>query len=92
MVTPTSDSELRSIATKRLKARSDFYHYLLVWLGVSILVTAIWAISGMGYFWPAWVIGGMGIAALFQAIGVFGPRGVITESAIDAEVERLKRG
>jgi len=92
MVTPTSDDELRSIATKRLKARSDFYHYLLIWLGVSILVTAIWAISGMGYFWPAWVIGGMGIAALFQAIGVFGPRGVITESAIDAEVERLKKG
>lgn len=92
MVTPTSDDELRSIATKRLKARSDFYHYLLIWLGVSILVTAIWAISGMGYFWPAWVIGGMGIAALFQAIGVFGPRGVIAESAIDAEVERLKKG
>lgn len=92
MVTPTSDDELRSIAAKRLKARSDFYHYLLVWLGVSILVTAIWAISGMGYFWPAWVIGGMGIAALFQAIGVFGPRGVITESAIDAEVQRLKKG
>ena len=92
MVTPTSDDELRSIATKRLKARSDFYHYLLIWLGVSILVTAIWAISGAGYFWPAWVIGGMGIAALFQAIGVFGPRGVITESAIDAEVEKLERG
>ncbi len=92
MVTPTSDDELRSIATKRLKARSDFYHYLLIWLGVSILVTAIWALSGMGYFWPGWVIGGMGIAALFQAIGVFGPRGVITESAIDAEVQKLKKG
>lgn len=91
MSTP-NDDELRSIAAKRLKARADFYSYLLVWLGVSILLTVIWAASGMGYFWPGWAIGGMGVAALFQAIGVFGPRGVITESAIDAEVERLKKG
>jgi hypothetical protein len=86
-----NEEELRSIAHKRIKARNDFYSYLLIWLGVSVLVTGIWALSGMGYFWPGWVIGGMGIAALFQAIGVFGPRGVITDSAIDAEVERLKK-
>jgi hypothetical protein len=87
-----NDDELRSIATKRLKARSDFYNYLLVWLGVTVIVTLVWALSGMGYFWPGWVIGGMGVAAIFQAIGVFGKNGVITESAIDAEVERLKKG
>ena len=85
-----NDDELRTIATKRLKAKNDFYNYLFVWLGVSILVTGVWALSGMGYFWPGWVIGGMGVAALFQAIGVFGTRGVITDSAIDREVERLK--
>jgi hypothetical protein len=87
-----NEEELRSIAHKRIKARNDFYSYLLIWLGVSVLVTGIWALSGMGYFWPGWVIGGMGVGALFQAIGVFGPRGVITEDAITAEVERLKKG
>lgn len=91
MVLPTDDADLRTIAAKRLKARSDFYTYLLIWLAVSVLLTVIWAVSGMGYFWPGWAIGGMGVAALFQAIGVFGPRGIISESAIDAEVERLKR-
>ena len=87
------NDELRALATKRLKAKSDFYHYLLVWLGVSILVTAIWALTNFGgYFWPGWVIGGMGVAAFFQAISVFGPtRGVISESAIDAEVQRIQR-
>jgi hypothetical protein len=87
-----SDDELRSIAAKRLKAKSNFYNYLWIWLAVSVIVTFVWAMSGMGYFWPGWVIGGMGIAAIFQAIDVFGRRGVITESAIDAEVERLKKG
>ncbi|MFM9876553.1 MAG: 2TM domain-containing protein [Rhodoglobus sp.] len=87
------DAELRALATKRIKARSDFYHYLWVWLGVSILLTVIWFLTTPGgYFWPAWAIGGMGIAAFFQAISVFGPGGVITDSRIDAEVERLKRG
>jgi hypothetical protein len=87
-----NDDELRSIATKRLKARSDFYTYLLVWLAVSLIVTFVWAMSGMGYFWPGWVIGGMGIAAVFQAIDVFGKHRVITDGAIDAEIERLKKG
>lgn len=87
-----NDDELRSIAAKRLKARADFYKYLLIWLAVSIIVTGVWAVSGMGYFWPIWAIGGMGIGALFQAIDVFGKHGVITDSAIDAEVERLKKG
>jgi hypothetical protein len=86
-----NNEELRELAKKRLKAKSDFYNYLLVWLGVSLLVTVIWFISNPGgYFWPAWVIGGMGIAAFFQAVAVYGPaRGIITEQAIDAEVNRI---
>ena len=35
--------------------------------------------------------GGMGIAAMFMAIDAFGPGTVITESAIDAEVQRMNR-
>ncbi|MDO7883337.1 2TM domain-containing protein [Antiquaquibacter soli] len=87
-----NDDELRSLAVKRLKARSDFYRYLLVWLAVSAIVTFVWWMTGAGYFWPGWVIGGMGIAALFQAIDVFGKHGVITDAAVDAEVEKLKKG
>ena len=88
------DAELRDLATKRLKARTDFYHYLLVWLAVSVLVTVIWALTNPGgYFWPAWVIGGMGIAALFQAIGVFGPiRGVYSDDKVTQEMNKLRGG
>ena len=57
------------------------------------MLTVIWFLTSPGgYFWPAWAIAGMGIAAVFQAIAVFGGAGVITDSKIDAEVERLKRG
>jgi hypothetical protein len=86
------DEELRALATKRLKAKSDFYNFLLVWLGVSVLLTVIWAVTNFGgYFWPGWAIGGMGVAAVFQAIAVFGPaRGLVTEDAITAEMNRLR--
>jgi hypothetical protein len=89
-----NNDELRELAKKRLKAKQDFYHFLLVWLGVSVLLTVIWFLTTPGgYFWPAWAIAGMGIAAAFQAIAVFGPgRGVISESAIDAEVARINKG
>ncbi|MGX5679841.1 2TM domain-containing protein [Schumannella luteola] len=86
-----NDEELRSLATKRLKARNDFYTYLLIWLAVSLVVTFVWFMTGSGYFWPGWVIGGMGIAALFQFIDLIGKHRTITESAIDAEVQRIKR-
>lgn len=88
------DTELRTLAIKRVKAKSDFYGYLLVWLGVSVIVTVIWALSDFGgYFWPGWVIAGMGIAAFFQGIGVFGPAArASTDAKIEAEMERLRRG
>jgi hypothetical protein len=85
--------ELRTLARKRLKAKQEFKNFLLIWLGVSLLLTVIWMVSGTGYFWPGWAIGGMGIAAFFIGIDAYGPgRGVITEEAVDAEVEKLTKG
>jgi hypothetical protein len=43
---------------KRATRRSD----LPVYLAVSLLLVAIWALTGMGYFWPAWPILGWGVS------------------------------
>jgi len=32
-------------------------------IAVSIMLIAIWALSGMGYFWPIWPIGAMALGA-----------------------------
>lgn len=68
--------------------------FLGIWLGVSLIVIAVWLLTDPGgYFWPIWPIGGMGIAAFFIGLDAFGPnRGVITEAAIDDEVSRITRG
>lgn len=34
------------------------------WMATSILLVAIWALTGAGYFWPAWPILGWGVFAL----------------------------
>ncbi|MDH6532675.1 hypothetical protein M2119_000912 [Aurantimicrobium minutum] len=88
-----NDEELRVIAKKRLKKQADFKRYLWTWLGVSALTSAIWLITSPGeYFWPIWVIFGMGVGALFSGIEAYGKTPtVITESDVDAEVERLKK-
>lgn len=83
--------DIRAAARKRLQAKAHFRNYLFVWLGVSLIVTTVWALTNWGgYFWPGWVIGGMGIAAFFQALGIYGPgQGYISEHAIDTEVQRM---
>jgi hypothetical protein len=33
-----------------------------VYAAVSLLLVAIWALTGMGYFWPVWPILGWGVS------------------------------
>ena len=96
MTDDTSTDDLRKLAKKRLKAKQDFKQFLGIWVGVSVLLVVIWAFTSyttgkLLYFWPAWPIGGMGVAAFFIGLDAYGPgqRG-ITESDIDAEVERIR--
>ncbi len=70
-----SDNEaLRRAAEKRLRDQSGFWKLLGVFVIVWIILIAVWAFSGGGYFWPMWAMFGMGIALLFTAWGAFGPR------------------
>jgi hypothetical protein len=90
----SEDQDLRDFARKRLKKQQEFKQYLGVWVGVSILVTGIWFLTSPdGFFWPIWVIFGMGVGALFTGIDAYGPgqKKLITEADVDAEVERLRR-
>ena len=47
----------------------------MVWFGtVSLMLIAVWALSGRQYFWPVWPILGFIIAIVWQAFAVWGPR------------------
>ena len=93
----TATDDIRKQAKRRLKAQHDFKQFLGIWLGVSLLLVGIWAATSLSYgsplyFWPIWPVVGMGAAAFFMGLDAYGPgqRG-ISESDIDAEVERMQR-
>jgi hypothetical protein len=88
----TSD-ELRLQARKRLEARANFWRQIGIFAAISIVMIGIWALSGMGYFWPMWPIFALVIATIFMAINAFGPgKGYISEDRVDEEVRRMTGG
>ena len=90
----TEKDPVREYAKKSLKKKADFKQYMFVYLAVTMIVLAVYYMTSPdAYFWPGWVIFGMGIGALFAGLDAYGKLGPkpITDADIDAEVERLKR-
>jgi uncharacterized membrane protein YecN with MAPEG domain len=84
------DDKRREAAIERLKAKRSFSQNLVSYVVVNAFLVFIWAITGAGYFWPAWVMGGWGIGLVLHAWTVFGQR-PITESEIQHEIQREER-
>lgn len=59
---------------------------MIVWL----ILIGVWALSGAGYFWPAWAIFGMCIALAFMFWDAYGPRKAVpSEDAIAQEMKKF---
>jgi hypothetical protein len=54
----TADLPAPPAPPRRRARRPDLAPYI----GVSVMLMAIWALTGMGYFWPIWPILGWGIS------------------------------
>lgn len=86
--TLTDDTaDARAAAVKRLSARRDFMGHVVAYLVVNAGVLAIWFVTGHGYFWPGWVLGGWGIGLALHAWDVYGRR-PISEDDIRREMTR----
>lgn len=77
----------REAAVKRLKAKRDFRVHIATYLVVNGFLVLIWALSGGGYFWPIWPMGGWGIGLALNAFVVFFQK-PISEDEIRAEMRR----
>ena len=85
-----STDDEREVARRRLQARRDFGSHLLAYAVVNMALVAVWAFTGAGYFWPAWVICLWGIGLVLHAWDVF-MRRPVTEADVDAELSRRHR-
>ncbi|KAA0235389.1 MAG: hypothetical protein JJLCMIEE_01752 [Acidimicrobiales bacterium] len=81
------EDDAREAAIKRLKAKRDFWTHVVTYLIVNAVLVGIWALSGAGYFWPIWAIGGWGVGLAFHAWSTFGEK-PITEERIQREMRK----
>jgi uncharacterized membrane protein len=84
-----NDDDARRQARERLESKRGFWNFLMVFVIVSAALIGIWALSGAGFFWPVFPIGGMAIGVALSAWGIFGEK-PITEADVDREVERRR--
>jgi hypothetical protein len=77
----------RTAAIERLKNRRAFGQHLVSYIVVNGLLIGIWAATGAGYFWPAWVLGIWGIGLVMHAWTAFLQK-PITEEDIQREIRR----
>ena len=79
----------REHAVVRLKKQRDFQGHLVAYLVVNTAVWVVWALTGAGYPWPAWLTGLWGIGLLMNAWDVY-LRRPITETDIEREIDRAR--
>lgn len=86
--TETNETELRELALKRLKAKREFGAHLVAYLTVNAMLVGIWYVTGVGFFWPIFIIMGWGIGIAFNAWDAFSaPPG---PDRVAEEMERLR--
>lgn len=88
-----SESDIREFAKKSIKKKRDAWQFLVVYVVVNSGLSIIWSMTGGGFFWPGWVMFGMGIGLVLAFVDAYAKsfRTQITESDIDAEIDRLKK-
>lgn len=83
-----TEEALRKEATTRVRKRRDFGAHVVVYVVVNAMLIGIWAMTGQGYFWPAWVLLGWGVGLILNFWDVY-VRKPVTETDIEREMRRM---
>jgi hypothetical protein len=79
----------RERALARLHKKRDFKSHLVTYVVVNAALWAVWAATGAGYAWPAWVTGGWAIGLILNFWDVY-MRAPISEAEVRREIDRLQ--
>lgn len=84
------EKELRALAARRVKDRSDFRWHLVTYVVINAMFWAIWAIAGSTGSppWPTWITLFWGIALAFH--WGYATRRSTSPLAIEAEMDRMR--
>jgi hypothetical protein len=76
-------------ARKRVTDRREFGTHVFVYLVVNAGLVGIWALTGAGYFWPAWVAVCWAIGVVLHGWDVFVKR-TVTDADVESELRRTQ--
>lgn len=82
-----NEEERRKAALERLKNKRAWWQNVVSYVVVNAFLVGVWALTGAGYFWPAWVMAGWGIGVVMHAWTAFGQK-PITEADVQEEMKR----
>ena len=85
----TSTNE-RERALAQIKKRRDFGAHVVTFVVINLAVWLLWASTGSGYPWPAWLTGFWAIGLVLNGWDVYF-RAPITEDEIRREIDRRRR-
>jgi hypothetical protein len=85
-VPPGADRE-RDLARRRVERKSKLRADLVAYVVINAFLVGIWAVSGLGYFWPGWVLAGWGVLLLLDAWDAY-VRRPVTEADVERELNR----
>jgi 2TM domain len=83
-------TEEREEARQRVQAKRDFGSHLVAYIVINAFLIGVWAITGAGYFWPAWILACWGAGLILHAWDVYWRRPV-TEADVNRELRRHRR-
>ena len=91
MANQMSEEELYERARKRVEEKKGFYTHLIAYIAVNILLIIIWAVTGAGFPWFVFPLGGWGIGLILHFLGVFVFGRKSDKAAIEKEAEKIRK-
>jgi len=86
----TAQDENRAAARRHLEDRRNFSTDLVAYVVVNAFMIGVWALTGGGYFWPAWLLAVWGAGLVLHAWDAL-VRRPVTEADVDDELRRRGR-
>lgn len=77
-------------ARKRVEAKRNFTSHAVSYGVINAFFVGIWLVTGAGYFWPAWVLGGWGVGLVMHGWDAY-LRRPVTDADVEAELHRRGR-
>jgi hypothetical protein len=92
MAEPTKEDQIYEEAKRRVKTKKDFYGNLAAWATVNAVLIVVWSLTNSGgYHWYLFPLCIWGVFVLVQYLQVFVFKQKTDRSAIEREVEKIKK-